>query len=70
MSVDESIIAKSPITGEWYRVTEWETLEDGKVVAREKEPIDESEVPEPVREQLEGEEESTSSDYKIDKVLE
>ena len=75
MTEDRSIIAKSPVTGEWYRVTRWEDVGDGKVRALEKETIDESEVPEPVRERLsEGESgdedgSESSSDYKINKVL-
>jgi len=42
--------AKSPITGEWYRVTKWEDRGDGQIRALEKEPVDESEVPAEVRE--------------------
>jgi hypothetical protein len=38
--------AKSPITGNWYRVTEWEYRGDSKIVAERKEQVDKSEVPE------------------------
>lgn len=41
--------AKSPLTGNWYLVTKWEErpdLEKGRIVARQKEEVDESEVPE------------------------
>ncbi|NUB91180.1 hypothetical protein HT576_09120 [Haloterrigena sp. SYSU A121-1] len=43
---------KSPLTGNWYRVTEWEEV-DGhpeRIIADEKVEVDESEVPESVRE--------------------
>jgi hypothetical protein len=37
--------AKSPLTGNWYRVTEWEKRGDGKIVAEKKEEVDRSDVP-------------------------
>jgi len=37
--------ARSDLTGNWYRVTAWEELGDGKIVAHEKEEVEESEVP-------------------------
>lgn len=36
---------KSPVTGQWYRVTEWEDLGEGKMIAKSKEAVDEDEVP-------------------------
>jgi len=37
--------AKSPMTGDYYRVTEYEDLGDGKIQAREKEQVDREDVP-------------------------
>lgn len=39
--------ARSPLTGTWFRVTEWEDLGDGtgKMVAKSKEQVPEDEVP-------------------------
>jgi len=37
--------AKSPVTGNWYRVTEWDSRGDGKIVSESKEKVDKSEVP-------------------------
>lgn len=42
---DTARYGKSPVTGQWYRVTEWEDVGDGKMVAKSKEPVDEDEVP-------------------------
>lgn len=41
----EERYGRSPITGTWYRVTEWTDLGDGTMLAKEKEPVHESEVP-------------------------
>jgi hypothetical protein len=38
--------AKSPLTGTYYRVTEWEDRGDGKIVAEQKHEVDRDEVPE------------------------
>jgi len=38
--------AKSPVTGNWYRVTEWEDRGDGKIVAEQKQQVDKDDVPE------------------------
>ena len=43
----------SKTTGNWYRVTEWEDLDAGKMIAKEKEEVDEEEVPERWRGALE-----------------
>lgn len=37
--------AKSPMTGNYYRVREWDDLGDGKIKAREKEKVDREDVP-------------------------
>ena len=37
--------AKSPMTGNYYRVTAWVDHGDGKIQAREKYEVDKSEVP-------------------------
>ena len=41
---------KSPVTGNWYKVTEWEEVDghSDRIIADEKVEIDESEVPENV----------------------
>lgn len=36
---------RSPMTGQWYRVTRWVDKGDGKFVAISKDEVDESEVP-------------------------
>jgi ribosomal protein L37E len=38
--------ARSPLTGKWYRVSDWDELEDGKIVAKSKEEVDREDVPE------------------------
>lgn len=38
--------AKSPMTGNYYRVTKWLDKGDGKIQARQKEPVDREDVPE------------------------
>ena len=38
--------AKSPLTGNYYRVTRWVRLEGDKIQAKQKEEIERSEVPE------------------------
>jgi len=42
--------AYSEVTNTWYRVTEWDGLGDGKIQAKEKEPVDRDEVPQDVLE--------------------
>lgn len=39
--------AKSPLTGNWYCVTKWEMQneDDGQIVAHEKTPVAEEDVP-------------------------
>lgn len=37
---------KGAVTGQWYRVSEWEDVGGGKMIAKSKEPVDEDEVPE------------------------
>jgi hypothetical protein len=45
-TVEEGIrYAKSPITGNYYRVTKWIDLGDGKIKARDKHEVDRDEVP-------------------------
>lgn len=34
-----------PVTGQWHRVTEWIEKDGGRIVAVEKEPVDEADVP-------------------------
>lgn len=51
MTDDDFRYGKSPLTGNWYKITEWEEVEEPegetqKIVAKQKEPVDESEVPE------------------------
>jgi hypothetical protein len=40
--------AKSPMTGNWYRVTKWIDHGDGKIQARAKTEVTKSEVPDEV----------------------
>jgi len=42
---------RSPMTGNWYRMSRWEDRGDGHVRAIQKEEIDESEAPEPPMEE-------------------
>lgn len=45
---------KSPLSGQWYKVTKWENV-DGKPghhIAKEKEPVDAEEVPDEIRDGL------------------
>lgn len=35
----------SSLTDTWYRVTEYDDLGDGKIIAKSKEPVDREEVP-------------------------
>jgi len=44
--------AKSPTTGNYYRVTEWVDHGDGKITAREKHEVDRDEVPQVWLDQL------------------
>lgn len=37
--------AKSPLTGNYYRVTEWVDHGDGKIQAKDKELVDREDVP-------------------------
>jgi len=42
----DEVYSKSPLTGKWYRVTDWdEAGENGKIVAKSKEEVDREEVP-------------------------
>ena len=42
----DEVYAKSPLTGQWYRVTEWhEAGPGGKIVSNSKEEVDREEVP-------------------------
>lgn len=43
--VDMDRYGKSATSDQWYRVTEWEDVGEGKMVAVSKEPVDEDEVP-------------------------
>jgi len=45
--------AKSPLTGNYYRVTKWIDKGDGKIQSREKEQVDREDVPEKWLEVLE-----------------
>lgn len=45
--------AQSPITGDYYRVTQWVDHGDGKIQARQKEEVDRSDVPKQWLEALE-----------------
>lgn len=38
--------ARSPVTGRYYRVTEWVSFGDGSIQAREKEEVEADDVPE------------------------
>ena len=46
--------AKSYVGEQWYRVTEWEEIDDEpvdgrqRIVAKEKEPVDEEDVPDQI----------------------
>lgn len=43
----DPVYARSPVTGNWYRVTDYEKAgEDGRIVANEKEEVPREEVPE------------------------
>lgn len=46
MSKVEKRYGYSRLTGRWYRVTDWEDLGDGKIVAKSKEEVPREEVPE------------------------
>lgn len=41
----DPVYAKSPLTGEYYRVSDYDDLGDGKIVCHEKEVVDRDEVP-------------------------
>lgn len=41
----DPIYALSELTDNWYRVSEWESLGDGKIQAKKKVRVDSSEVP-------------------------
>lgn len=55
--------AKSYVGEQWYRVTEWEEIDEEpengrqRIVAEEKEPVDEEDVPDQIIEAYEQEEE-------------
>lgn len=46
---------RSPLTGQWYKVTKWENVEGkpGRHIAKEKKLVDPEEVPDKIREELE-----------------
>lgn len=39
---------RGAVTGQWYRVTEYEDLGDGKLIAKSKQEVDRDEVPQHV----------------------
>jgi len=45
--------AKSPLTGSWYRVSEWEDRGGGKILAKSKEEVSRDEVPQEWIERIE-----------------
>lgn len=45
---------QSPLTGHWYRLTEWDTLEGGNIQAIDKEKVSPEQVPQAWIEQTEG----------------
>jgi hypothetical protein len=52
--------SKSYVTDQWYRVTEWEEVDEPengkqKIIAKEKEPVDKSEVPDHIVEAMQDE---------------
>jgi hypothetical protein len=49
------LYARSPITGEYYKLYEWDHRGGGKVIAEAKEPVERGEVPEFWLPRLEGE---------------
>ena len=50
----DPIYAYSELSGEWYRVTEWDNLGDGKIVAKSKESVPKVAVPDAWVESIEG----------------
>lgn len=58
---DEGRYMKSYVGDQWYRVTEWEDVEGkpGRHIAKQKEPVEEEEVPDRI---LEAAESSTEGD--------
>lgn len=57
----EGRFMKSAITDQWYRVTKWEDVDGkpGRHIAKEKEPVDEEDVPDRI---LKAAENSTEGD--------
>lgn len=51
-STSGNLIARSPVTGAFYLVTEWREDSDGQIVAREKEELSDAEVVERLDEDL------------------
>lgn len=45
MSESGERYAKSPLTGNYYRVTKWKDLGGGKIQAQQKEQVDREDVP-------------------------
>lgn len=48
MSATGERFAYSLMTDKWYRVTDWDELDDGQIKAKDKEEVDRSEVPQDV----------------------
>ena len=49
---DDVVYAKSPVNGQFYKVTEYEVLGDGRIKSKQKEAVEEKKVPQVWRENL------------------
>lgn len=49
---EDVVYAKSPVNGQFYKVTEYEVIGDGRIKSKQKVAVDEQDVPKVWRENL------------------